>query len=224
MKAQWKLNPAHIIEDTVFKRILDVCPKGSAIRVALAIAGNMGWRVGEIVHIKIEHINWSRSTVQKGLLKRKRGKLPQVDKPINRVVMKDLRRYVGKRTSGWLFSGSGKVCDVFPLMIRTYKKNEDGVFEVSGTKPNPKKCEGGHIAKRTMQNWFDGACIKAKLDKVKGRGMHALRMCFGIRFAEKKRDPWKLRDQLDHTDIAVSSEYVQTVNQAQDLDDVGGVE
>jgi len=204
MKARWKLNPDHIIEDIIFGKILKAAKPNKHRHLALKIAGNMGWRVGEIVHIRIEDMDLTHEKIKKGVLKKKVAVTPYVSKPISKVVLPDLKRYVGKRRKGWLFEGYGKVCDVFPN--------------------NPEKCPGGHVSKRSMQNWFDEACAKAKITKVKGRGIHSLRMCFGIRAATTLKDVWKVRDLLDHSDISVSSEYVLTVNQKEALDDVGGVE
>ncbi len=205
--ARWKLNPDALVDDNRFKSILDNA-KAPKAHLALMIAGNMGWRVGEVVHIKVEDVDLSNGDVKKWVLKKRtQGSSQYVRKPIAQIVLPELKRWIGKRTQGWLFpSEQGKCkCDVF-------------------SKPKYKgRCGGGHATKRSIQYAFDRACIAAGLPDVKGRGIHSLRHCFALRVAEKTKDPHKVRDMLDQEGIEVAAMYVRTVDQRRIMDEIGGV-
>lgn len=205
MKTRWKLNPDAIIDDNRFKKVLDAAD-AKAIHLGLMIAGNMGWRVGEVVHIKVTDVDRSGAMIRKGVLKKRGGETVYVQKPINPVVMDELVRFMGRRKDGWLFPSSyGKVCDVF-------------------SKPKYRgRCDGGHLTKRTMQNGFTRACEKAGLPIVKGRGIHSLRHCFAFRVAQMEKDPHTVRDLLDQEGIEVAASYVGMVNQKAVMARLGGI-
>jgi integrase len=207
-RAKWKLDPNAAIDDGRFKDILDAAKKDKRIHLALMIAGNMGWRVGEIVHVRVTDVDLRTATVRKWVLKKRgTGTAPTyVQKPIAGVVMPELERWIGTRRDGWLFpSVYGKQCDVF-------------------TRPKDKgKCLGCHVTKRTFQNGFKHFSSAAGVPEVHGRGIHSLRHCFAFRVAEKTKDPHKVRDMLDHEGIEVAALYVQTADQKKILEDIGGV-
>jgi integrase len=206
--ARWKLNPDALVDDGRFKSILDGAESSKRSHLALMIAGNMGWRIGEVVHIRVEDVDLANGSIKKWVLKKRtKGASRYVGKPIAQMVLPELKKWIGKRTEGWLFMSAKEdtKCDVF-------------------SKPKYRgQCAGGHVTKRTMQNAFDWACSQAGLPDVKGRGIHSLRHCFALRVALVTKDPHKVRDLLDQEGIEVAAMYVRTVDQRRVLDDVGGV-
>lgn len=214
-KAQWKLAPEAALRDAELRRVLAAVRRAPAQYLAFLVMGNMGWRPGELVHMRVQDVDLGAARITELVLKKRRGPEPRV-KPILALVVPVLRRFIGARREGWVFEGRGR-CDVF---VAAHRAGQAG----RKTDYVPKyKCPGGHISRRSIERWFDAACAAAGIAKVAGRGPHALRSCFATRVAEKTKDPFALRDHLNHEDTSTSSVYVQRVDEAASLRSIGGV-
>lgn len=198
--ANWTLNPNALIDDEKYERIVKAC-KDPRVHLVVRIAGNMGWRIGEIIHIRVEDVDLANHRIKKWVLKKKGDRRDQkVLKPLSRLVEAHLAKFIGKRKAGWLFEGvdTGKC----------------GVFE---GKKQAGRCPGGHMSKRFFQSEFVAACKRAKVPRMKGQGIHALRHTFAFRAAGKLKDAFKIRDLLDHADVSMANVYVQSSNQGDAL-------
>jgi integrase len=214
--ASWTLNPNAIIDDARYEKILKACRELPA-RLALRIAGNMGWRVGEIVHISVQDVDLANHRIRKWVLKKRTGPTAGLGaetlKPISKVVEPELQKLVGKRTSGWLFPTMEG-----PIPRKKKRRAAPKCDVLVGKQKG--RCSGGHVSKRTVQAWFERACKASRLPNVKGRGIHALRHTFAFRAAQKLKDPFKVRDLLDHADVSLAAVYVQSSNQKAALDEI----
>jgi integrase len=202
-KAKWALDPDKLLTEAKYQKliqaakILDSGDFDGRACLAFLIAGTMGWRVGEIVHLRIEDIDFDERQTKKIVLKRRADKPQRKLKSISKDAYSLLRRLAGGRESGWLFESHGSSCDVFvtPRQVEKYH------------------CVGGHITKRTVQRWFKQVYESAKIGNVKGLGIHALRHRFAFLAAEKLKDRFRLRDLLDHASAATSDIYVDATDE-----------
>lgn len=217
--SNWVLTDAKNMRPEELEKLFSAAKKkGKAAHLMIVLAYNGALRVSELVHLKVSDFNWATGKVtmvptKKAGLKRVKqsdGTTKTIDKPLPKPVeyplpsniMEMARKYIKdmRLTEGYLFPGSAGAGSCFVVKY---------------------ECQGGHMAKRSIQKIFDAVAIAAGI-KVPGRGIHSLKHSRLTEVAEKTKDPYLVKEVGRHSSVAMSDKYVKYVEFQKEIEKIGG--
>lgn len=177
------------------ERILSRAKETDArLYVFLAIAFNTGLRVSEVLHI-----TWSDLIDGKlRIVRRKKKDLRSELIDVTPALWDILQEWGQMFTDGWLFPGRAKPCII--------RRSENGVRLL-----DQQICDGGHIAKRAIQEGWDDDLISIGL-KMKGRGIHSTRHASITNFYSKFLDLRAAQLFAGHSSVEMTMRYTKVLD------------
>lgn len=157
------------------------------------LAFNTGLRVSEVLHITWSDLIDGRLRIVRRKKKDLRSELIDVTPPLWDI----LQEWGQMFTDGWLFPGRAKPCII--------RRSEKGV-----RLPDQQICDGGHIAKRAIQEGWDNVLIPLGL-KMNGRGIHSTRHASVTNFYNKFLDLRAAQVFAGHSNSAQTERYARVV-------------
>lgn len=204
---EWTIPPACRITEPQYKAIVRTAEGRPRDWTLLFLAGNIGLRVSEVLHLKVEHFIPGTGVE---VVRRKKQNLRKSILEVPEDVIAIVQEYV-QRTKldpdDWLFPGQSGPCH----RIRKSHGKEIG---------RERLCDGGHITVRRAQRIWDRAATAAGL-KIKGRGIHTLRHYDGTRFYEMTKDLRAVQLHLGHSSPNITQKYADVVDMREKAEKVG---
>lgn len=230
----WKLTKAKILDRKSVAKLLALVHKQSLHDYTfLAIAGNLAFRLTEVVHLKVAGVNGDEIIVQRA----KKRTLVDDPMPLVPAVAKLLVAWVKTLPAGslWLFPGNTGTHDITrtpkakTVVVGTCPggkgcKHGVGVaHDITNTTKATKivigRCPGGHICRREIQSRWRGYLETLGL-YVPGRGIHSLRHYAVTEFYTRHRDLRATQEFVKHSSSAITENYAHVVDMKEKINDV----
>jgi len=187
----WSLPRAKTLTPNECGRILakasDTDPR---LYVFLAIAANTGLRLCEVLHLQAEDV----VDGQLRIVRRKKKKLRAEMIDVTPALMGILHDWSQMHSDGWLFPGKVKPCFI--------RRSKGAVEQV---------CNGGHLAKRVIQQGWEDLLISLGLS-MEGRGIHSLRHFAITAFYAKHRDLRAAQMFAGHSSSSMTEKYARVLD------------
>lgn len=201
--SNWKLsNDKLLLRDQVAK-VLGIVKRASVEDyVFFASCANLGFRISEVMHLKVEDVRGSEIMVTR----RKKKTLEPEPVHVGQDVLELLGKVIGRRRVGWLWPGESRGCSR-PRQKggKVYAREEI--------------CQGGHLSKREIQRRWTRYVEKAKLT-LRGRGVHALRHYAITEFYRVYRDLRATQVLAGHSASSTTEQYAHVVDMTEKIDGI----
>lgn len=162
--------------------------------VFLAIAINTGLRVSEVLHI-----TWSDLIDgQLRIVRRKKKALKYEMIDVTPALWGILQEWGQMFTDGYLFPGRVKPCIIH--------RSRKGIHL-----PPEEACDGGHMAKRVIQQGWDDLLTSIGL-KMRGRGIHSTRHASITNFYAACRDLRAAQLFAGHSSVEMTTKYCKILD------------